>query len=164
MNTFANESLPVSNPYAATTLELSPEIKGKSPTFPRWLKVFTTLVYTFFVIATSIALFEIESIIFTGPALLVIGIVFFFISHRWKPLRYIAYGGVGFSIFCVIVINAFSLAPRDAQVPISLLCVVFTARMFYDLWRLKRGMDLATVEPDPSLTAEGFRSPDLGQT
>ncbi len=121
------------NPYAVTTEEMSPHsaVTSGRQGVDRWFQVVVLCVQTSLGLGTLVAAVEIETIIVSGPVLLGIGLVLVFLtrSDRLSEFRFMAWGCVGFPIFCVVLINLMEWGPSQAQTPVSLLCVAFALAM-----------------------------------
>lgn len=82
----------------------------------------------FGVVAAAIAAaIDVESIIFTGPLLSAVGLLLAGSACRRNRVTalYFALGVPTISVICFVLIYGFRWDPRDAQLPISLLLVVF---------------------------------------
>lgn len=116
------------NPYAVTTLNLAPSLPDPSVASRR-LRISVILLVVYLAISAGVACIEIESIVATGPVLFVCGIVMAVAMRKPtnRRFRFLAWSFLSFPILCFLLINLFSLGPREAQIPISTLCVLFAA-------------------------------------
>ena len=158
------------NPYAATTLEMSPDLPRFQRPVPRWLRPLLTLLVLFLAVGTLDAWVDVESILVSGPMLFLVGI-FLAISARRRremPLGLVACGSLAFPLFCVLLINLCGWGPSEAQQPISVLCLAYSPLMLLLIGRALRrlpplaageGMDdgfpLPPSEPEHAVTTDG---------
>ena len=104
------------------------EQDSKNAKINRWFNLGFVLLILGSIAATVIAWFEIESIIFSGPIMSLVGILFSLLAKKQKDQLSIALGLVPLvtSILWVLAINLFSLKPNDCRfiVPVSLSVVL----------------------------------------
>ena len=115
------------NPYAATTLELSKpivEAGGHSP----WIRWLVIIAIPLLITASAAAVMNVHSIVVSGPILLLYGAVLMYLSW-WKKqrrFRWFAWACCTFPMAVYLIIFTLQWSPTEAQMPISLLCCVFT--------------------------------------
>jgi hypothetical protein len=158
------------NPYAATTLEMSPAPPRFSEPAPRWLRPLLTLMVLFLAVGTIAAWVHVESILVSGPILFLVGVFLAVWTRRQRniPIRMVACGALAFPVFCVLLINFYGWGPRDAQRPISVLCLAFSLLMPLLIRRALRRLPsrasegglgdafpLPSSESEHSVTADG---------
>ena len=101
------------------------EEKLKRQQKSKWFYFLLSLLSVGSIISTFIAWYDVESIVGSGPLMSFIGLVFFFylLKTNPKPMILIGLIPLAFSIFWIIMINAFSLSPNDCKtiVPLSLI-------------------------------------------
>lgn len=161
------------NPYAATTLEMSPSLPRLHGPVPRWLRPLLALMVLFLVGGTLAAWVDVESILVSGPMLFLIG-VFLTVSARRRrdmPVRLVAGGSLAFPVFCVLLINLCGWGPSEAQQPISVLCLAFSLLMLLLIGRAMRRLrplaaagGIGDVFPLPSSESEHAPTTDGSTT
>lgn len=142
------------NPYAVTTLEMSPYTVTVD-VLPKWFRLFLHFLMAFFVIGTVVAIIEIESIVATGPILFTIGLFLAFLTRKErKELRFLTVGCLTLPVCCVLAINVFSLGPNDAWAPFNAAYVLFTLGMVLNTIRVLRKMGSAAQNPDLAVDSD----------
>ena len=118
------------NPYAVTTLELA-DTRTFAPstmfTVTRWTVVIAQIAMG---IAAVVAWIDIESIVFSGPVMLGVGLLVTVLSWWRKSYRWFGIACLIFPVVVFLIIFLLEWSPDDAQIPIGILCTVFTLGMF----------------------------------
>ena len=120
------------NPYAVTTEFTSPAAYyqwGYPELFRRrsYLALLGGILATD-IVGSAAAVWEVQTILASGPILLSLGVIHLIVTRggRGPGLAWIGLASVVYPLFCFAVINLFGWGPKEAQQPISWMCVVFT--------------------------------------
>lgn len=123
------------NPYAVTTLETAriPDRRSDDDSLwrNRYYRILLGLIMAVIVLGTAAAIVDIETIMASGPALCSLGLVHFVVTRKRprRRFRWIAWSCVGCPIVCFLIIFLLGLGPREAQVPIASLLVLYATGM-----------------------------------
>lgn len=125
-----------SNPYAVTTLELGKPVKVPDDTsrLVRWMIL---IALPLLLIGAASSLIDIESIVASGPVMLIYGLILMFLTRgqNQRLFRWFAWTCCAFPIFVFLIIYLLEWSPGDAQIPISALCCVFACLVFAGIVR-----------------------------
>ena len=140
-----------SNPYRSPVVQGTPATDIRPRTSISY-RIAAILQCVTIAIGAPLACWDVESIIGSGPILLVFGLLTLAAALRAKSIAGIVFGASGpaMTLGCFVLINAMGWGPYDAQAPISSLAVVY-ASFFGALgvWTiLRRHQDVTTTEHD----------------
>ena len=115
------------NPYAVTTLEIDKplvEPEGES----QWVRWLAIVAIPLLIAGSAAAVNDIESIVASGPIMLVYGAILLYLTHRLggRRFRWFAWTCCTFPIVVFLTIFTQQWSPTEAQVPISVLCCAFS--------------------------------------
>ncbi len=111
--------------------EILDEEFSKIPENNRPTKTMKVLVFILMlscILAVLLSWVNVESIIFTGPACSVFGIVISILSKNWgtRNTLFIGIFPLVVSLGCALIINILMWSPSDAQQPISTIITIAT--------------------------------------
>ncbi len=114
------------NPFRAPQSSFQP-VERKSHPKLRLLRIFVGLQCTTIALGVAFALYDIESIVVTGPILSVTGVGAALFSRRHQQAGGIIFGlsGPVITLFCFVLIDQLNWSPRNAQYPVSLIAMVY---------------------------------------
>ncbi len=117
------------NPYMAPETGLASERDSLFQTKYFWLRFGIGLQALVLMTGIGASFVKIESILFSGPALAVAGIVLVVLAWRKRNIWAMVLGisGPVFSIFLLVLINVLEWSPDDAKVPVPKIGLAYLA-------------------------------------
>jgi len=117
------------------------ELEPKDKKAQKWLNIFLFLQLLAAIIATSLAWFDIETILGTGPGGSVVGVIVFVMAFRLKdkPSLYIGLSAPVFALGCTLLIMILNWGPGDARIPIPIILTIYTLLLLLVL-RVKQSL------------------------
>jgi len=150
------------NPYAVTTLEIGepiPDGFATSSKFTRWMII---IAMPLLVIGVVLAFLDIETILGSGPVMLVWGVILLYPTRRDRQFQWFAIACCLFPVVVFLIIFFMSWSPQDAQHPISALCASFVGAMLFgcvkNFTQLRRTTDRPPSEPFAIEAAHGVQA------
>ncbi len=139
-----------SKPIANDPKTVQPNTPAKDafPEEQRGLRAIASLLLLCTVTATCICWYEVQSIVGSGPALILIGIIMVIIAKRHKNNLgvWIGLSPLFISILCSVIIMAFNLNPPDAQMPISVIITIYALALIYVVFAKLKTSSTATAK------------------
>ena len=143
------------NPYAVTTLHIDKPIVDREAD-SRWARWLVIIAIPLLITGSAAAVIDIESIVASGPIMLVYGAILVYLTYRLggRRFRWFAWTCCTFPIAVFLIIFTLEWSPADAQVPISVLCCVFTLMVIAGILTT-----FAIARPPVSVTDAGADTP-----
>lgn len=150
----SSEQGSTANPYAATTLEMSPDPWTATASVTIGQRRALMGLGYLLAIGLAAAWIQIESILFSGPILFLLGVYLSFVAFRsnhthlmaadqQSRLRLIALLCLAFPILCLLTIVGFSWGPSQAARPVGWMCVAFALACWALVFRAIRAKPIS---------------------
>ena len=127
-------SQPEPNPYLPPHTTSKP-VRAPVPERRPWSRYLGALQLLVIVIGAPLSVWQIETILGSGPCLFLLGIAMALFAYRERNYWTLALGvaGLSYALFILVVINAMSWGPSEAREPVSIMNIAFAALYFLPL-------------------------------